>query len=142
MPGPPPKRSEERRHRTPPTLGFAEQAEPGEDQGWPNASGDWHPAAKRFYRALRVSGQAQFYEQSDRNAAWIASDLLSELVTTRYRNGNILMQFNSLCTDLLATEGSRRRARLELQKSKNTEEDERHKAIADQLAAYREAAAQ
>jgi hypothetical protein len=122
MPGPIPKRSDQRRRRNAPepgqeirTLSVAGEVKP------PPASQDWHPVARRWYLSLRTSGQANYYEPSD----WAYAYILAEMMTQGFEKGwggqadasgippaAVLSGMASLLT----TEGDRRRARLEIER--------------------------
>jgi len=89
----------------------------------PAADSKWHPIAKRWYNSLKVSGQADFYQQSDWSLAYsLAEDLSyykSPLVNRdgeEYykRSGQMLQTIYSAMERLLVTEGDRRRVRIEL----------------------------
>jgi hypothetical protein len=75
-----------------------------------------NPVARRWYKSLGESGQAQFYTSSDWATAIVAAHLLSE-----YMDGGrpvaIIAEWRALSTALLATEADRRRVYLELQAS-------------------------
>jgi len=76
--------------------------------------GEHSAMAKRFWEALRRSGQAQFYEESD----WAAAELLVVAIDSFVRKPSamLLASINSGMSSLLVTEGDRRRARLELER--------------------------
>jgi hypothetical protein len=122
-----PKRSDQRRRRNAGApvdraAGAARVRVPAADRGW-------HPVALRWYRSLRSSGQAAFYEPSDWALAYVLAESLSrdlgdkfvgftkagEAVTARLPipAGSLTAYLRGM-TALLATEGDRRRLRLEL----------------------------
>ncbi|WP_245876964.1 hypothetical protein [Streptomyces uncialis] len=77
----------------------------------------WHPIAADWYLSLRESGQAAFYEPSDWAMARYAAELMSRgLCSDRPPNGQYVAALNSVMASLLATEGDRRRARIELER--------------------------
>lgn len=118
MPGPPPKRKEQRRRRNKPAEGREVQqvARAGSRVKVPNVKPGWHPLMKDWYRALKASGQAQFFEPSDWQTAQLWCHVMSEeLKSGEPIKANTLTAFNSVAGDLLVTEGARRRLRLELQ---------------------------
>lgn len=134
MPGPAPKRSDQRR-RTNPTapeqqLANSTQLDRGA-QVMPVAPDDWHPLARQWFESLATSGQAALYESSD----WMQAAVLAEAVSRELKpqpivvgsgidatvewhempmKGATLSAFLKGCTDLLISEASRRRAALEL----------------------------
>lgn len=111
MPGPPPKRSTQRRRRN---------IVPGLDTGpagdgtirGPDLHGRHTAIAKRWYESLRRSGQAAYYEPSD----WSAAELCVHAIDVYLAHPTALMfaAIQSAMSNLLTTEGDRRRARLEL----------------------------
>lgn len=116
--GPVPKHSSERRRQNKPEggeitvvrarLGTVEQ---------PPASPDWHPIARDWYESLAESGQAQFYEPSDwQTARYIAEAMTRNLEAGRF-SAQLFAAVLSGMTELLTTEGARRRARLEIERA-------------------------
>ncbi|MBC3186300.1 hypothetical protein H7347_06900 [Corynebacterium sp. zg-331] len=115
MRGPVPKRSDQRvrRNVTPEVTriaGAAQVRPPAEDRSW-------HIAAKRWYRSLRHSGQAIFYEPSDWAHAQLCATLLSDEMRREKPRAGMISQILSMMTDLLTTEGARRRVRVELERA-------------------------
>ncbi len=116
--GPAPKRSSERRRRnkestvetvTPISTGVVDA---------PPAKSTWHPTAKQWYESLKTSGQSQFYEPSD----WWYAQYLAEAMSINLRQKGkfsavLLATVTSGMNDLLTTEASRRRVRLEIDRS-------------------------
>ena len=100
---------------------------------------EWHPMARNWYESLGHSGQSAFYEPSDwMTAMWLA-DQMSKHLYPKYvgltREGDPVIQeapmsgqeiqaFLKGMTSLLATEGDRRRAAIELGRRKSDEEEE------------------
>lgn len=152
--GPVPKRSDQRRRTNAPEVPI-DSAPASIAVVVPAPSEDWHPVARQLYEALRDSGQAHFYEPSDWATAYliaesISLDLKPQFVgfaqtgrdTTEAEfaviplKGASLSAYLKALSSLLATEGDRRRARLELVRAANVDEDEAAAVV--QLAAYRE----
>lgn len=81
MPGPPPKRSEERRRRNAPASGEVIKVDFEQVAGTvvevPAPDDDWHDVAYRWYVSLTRSLQARFYEPSDWALAYMLADELS-----------------------------------------------------------------
>ncbi|MDR3080342.1 MAG: hypothetical protein LBV60_05330 [Streptomyces sp.] len=129
--GPIPKRSEERRRRNKddgPGLVKAPSGPPADVPDLPEPDPLWHPIATDFYLSLQESGQAAFYQPSDWVVARYVAELMSRgLTSDRPPNGQYVAALNSAMSSLLATEGDRRRARIELER----------KPAAPQLAAVR-----
>ena len=112
MSGPVPKRSEERRRRNV-TPGL-ERPEAGPVAKPRAALTSWQPSTRAWYDALFVSGQSRFYEQTDAEMAWLAATILDAIYTSPKVNPPLLAQFLTMSGELLASEGSRRRLRIEL----------------------------
>lgn len=123
MPGPPPKRSDQRRRRNKDATGLtlvtasatSSRVKP------PRVSPHWHPLMKDWFRSLKESGQVQFYEPSD----WQTARLLAEVMSQELNSGegvkaSMLAEFNRGAAALMTTEGERRRLRVELQGSGET----------------------
>lgn len=117
MSGPPPKRTEHRRRRNKPDEGQeVVKAVGAANVKAPNVKPGWHPIMKDWYRSLKVSGQAQFYQASDWQTAQLWCHVMSEALSSGEPvKASLLAQFNAVAGDLMTTEGSRRRLRLELQ---------------------------
>lgn len=117
--GRPPKRAEQRRRTN---------KVPTPDKGpisvsvkQPSIRSNMHPTAKRWYRSLKTSGQAEYYADSDWQTALVAAEVLERFLETS--RATLLTEFNRMCAALLVTEGDRRRARLELEHEKPAPEE-------------------
>ncbi|MFJ9671080.1 hypothetical protein ACIRP5_09880 [Streptomyces sp. NPDC101221] len=96
---------------------------------------DWHPIARRWYDSLVNSGQSFFFEPSDwAQAAYVAEAMSRNLNQGQRLSGQLFAAVISAASDLLTTEGSRRRLRIELSKAEAAEVDS---GIADLMAAYK-----
>jgi hypothetical protein len=76
---------------------------------------DIHPVARKWYESLSESGQSEFYEPSDWTAAVLCAEAMDAYLLEP--NGSLLSQINAMMTNLLVTEGARRRASVELLRS-------------------------
>ena len=123
MPGPPPKRQDQRRRRNKPdgpTLvsvpaGAAVSSMKPKRQSLPRVSPSWHPLMKDWFRALKESDQSVFYQPSD----WQTARLIAEIMSQELNSGegvkaSMLAEFNRAAASLMTTEGERRRLRVEL----------------------------
>lgn len=125
--GPMPKRSTQR-------LGHRTQAEQAKTQtvivpksgklyGPALGLADPHPLARDWYEGLRRSGQAEFYQPSD----WAQARILTELIGSAMRQDKpssmMVMAFMAGAGELLTTEGSRRRMRMELERDRGPDAD-------------------
>ena len=83
----------------------------------PAADEAWHPIARRWYDSLPGSGQAQFYEPSDwATAAYLAEAMSRNLHAGQRFSAQLFAAVMSGMSNLLVTEGDRRRVRLELER--------------------------
>lgn len=118
--GPIGKRSEERMgHRSKAEMDSITKAPSGVPEELPDLPEPdelWHPIATEWYLSLRESGQAAFYQPSDWATARYAAELMSRgLSSDKPPNGQYVAALNSVMSNLLTTEGDRRRARVELE---------------------------
>ena len=138
-----PVRTEERR-RTNKTSGENDievtRAASGSLVEVPAADDDWHFIAQEWYLSLEDSGQSHFYEQSDWWYAYMLAENLSrmlkpvfvgmeetwnstaqsmekraKMLRAPFKGGELSAMLHGM-TNLLVTEGDRRRMRLELTK--------------------------
>jgi len=132
--GPVPKRTEQRRRRNQDVpVDRAPAAAPFERQP---ASSEWHEVARRWYDALADSGQAQFYEPSDWATAFYVAEAMSRNLDGGRFSAQLFAAVMAASTSLLATEGDRRRLRLELERAKPGADSASEADGVVQLAAY------
>lgn len=93
-----------------------------------------HPLAVDWYTALAKSGQSRFYEPSDWAHAQVVAEAIDAFATER--RANMLGAIMSASSNLLVTEGDRRRLRLELTR---TVADPDEEAAVASLDDYRDA---
>ncbi|QIY59726.1 hypothetical protein HEP86_13055 [Streptomyces sp. RPA4-5] len=105
----------------------------------PQADEEWHPIAGRWYASLVQSGQAQFYEASDWATALYLAEAMSRNLNSGKFSAQLLQAVLSGMTDLLTTEGPRRRARVELERESGAD-DPREAARVTLMDSYRKAA--
>jgi hypothetical protein len=97
----------------------------------PDPNPEWHPVAIGMYRALKMSGQAQWYETTDWAIAWVMCEALDRLYQFGFTAG-LLSEFNEMSSRLLCCEGDRRKARIELIKAGgDVDEDESEMSLGD-----------
>lgn len=161
--GPPPSRSDQRRRRNAPdpALGEITKADGAVRVPIPPAPEHWHDLAVELYESLEHSGQSHFYERSDWATALIVCESLSRdlraqpLIDADGKavldvNGQPIMRrlplrgaslsaYLRALQSLMATEGDRRRLRLELQRPKPGGEQPAHPDVPN-LADYRDRA--
>lgn len=150
--GPVPKRSEQRRRANKPATlsGEISKAPATPTVEAPEASEEWHPVARRWYLSLAASGQATFYEPSDWATAYLIAESISRDLNPQFvgvtagdrsepiyevipLKGASLAAYLKAMGNLLATEGDRRRASIELQRGAviDVDEDASVTAMAD-----------
>ncbi|MDP1795203.1 MAG: hypothetical protein Q8K63_13790 [Acidimicrobiales bacterium] len=132
MPGPPPKRSDQRRRQNKPKSAI--NTAPGaKNVAVPAADAKWHPVARRWYQSLKKSGQAAFYEPSDWATAFLVAESISrelmpqpmsvgvgdaahiEMVKLPPKGASLAAWLKAM-SSLMVTEGDRRRMHLELER--------------------------
>jgi hypothetical protein len=113
--GPIPKRSDERIRRNKPEV-EVDHVEPIVDFVEVPDLGisDPHPLIKDFYESLKDSGQSRFYEPSDWQYARITLHFLDRLVKSSKPSGQMLATVNTALSNLMVSEGDRRRLRMEI----------------------------
>jgi hypothetical protein len=129
MPGPPPKRSDQRRRRNEPARPVVKPEGAGEVEV-PRANSQWHPTAKRWYASLAASGQSVFFEPSDWAMAYVVAESISRELKPQAivtQSGKVvkvaqppkaasLAAWLKAAGALMMTEGDRRRLGVELQR--------------------------
>lgn len=124
MPGPIPKRSDQRRRVNKPEIPII-TASTGEGLApMPEPDADWHPIARRWYEALGRSGQRCFYEPSDWAQACLVAEAMSRMLKADRMSAQMFAAIDGASTRLMVTEGDRRRLRVELERRKVVDEDE------------------
>ena len=116
MPGPIPKRTEERRRNNKPDVKMRTVQIVGKVDV-PEADGQWHPIAHDWFESLSESGQAKFYEPSDWQQARLWAEVLSRQLQSDRISAQMMATWQGAATELLTTEGARRRARMEIQRT-------------------------
>ena len=116
MPGPVPNHSSDLSRERDANRGDRPELKHGEKRPVtiPHKDQDWHPAAARLYDALKTSGQSDFYQNSDWAVAWSLCDDLSNFKKAGRPSAQMAAVIYSTLSNLLVTEGDRRRARIEL----------------------------
>lgn len=120
--GPVPKRSSQRRRRNSDAVETATAPATGAEP--PAADDEWHPLARDWYASLAESGQATFMEPSDWAQARIWAELISRELHKGRASAQMVQAWASGATELLTTEGARRRLRIELERGATVDPDE------------------
>jgi hypothetical protein len=111
-----PARSDQRvrRNKTEPTEKVeAIGVVPVPELGFPNP----HPLTVDLYNSLGQSAQARYYEASDYHVARAVLHFLDLQFKADRPSGQMVAALFSQLTDLLVTEGARRRVRLEVERA-------------------------
>ncbi|MFD8142625.1 hypothetical protein [Streptomyces sp. NPDC059708] len=116
--GPVPKRSDEvmGKHRTKERVTKAPAATASPTAAPQPASGadtSWHPLARAFYDSFGQSGQSFYFEPSDWEVLKILCDHMSVTLRGAKLNGELFQAVLGQAEDMMTTEASRRRMRLE-----------------------------
>lgn len=116
MPGPVPKPAAQRRRRntsTTPTLSATAKPAPLRMEPDP----EWHELARDWFVSLGESGQSAFYQASDwATARYVAEAMSRSLAAPERFSANLFAAISAAMTELLTTEGARRRLRVELER--------------------------
>ena len=120
--GPVPKRSDQRRRRNKTDIDTAPAVAASGVVRGPECPDSLHGLARQWYESLRTSGQSEFYADSDWTSALIIARAIErfEERPSAHMLTAILSGFGSLA----ATEGDRRRLRIELERQTSTDADE------------------
>lgn len=132
MPGPIPNHSSDlsrasnanRANRPPLVKGIAKKVD------IPDPDLNWHKVAKMVWDSLEQSGQSDFYQQSDWAVAYMMCDTISEYRKATRRSAQMLQSIQTMMTNLMLTEGDRRRLRIELGEEPREEESPGLAAVA------------
>jgi hypothetical protein len=76
----------------------------------------WDPLVRDWYRSLSESAQSVFYEPSDWATARVLAELLSRALKSGKVSASLVERWQAGATELLTTEGARRRMRLEIER--------------------------
>ncbi len=123
MSRPVPKRSDQRRRRNQPDVEI-DSAPSGVVVESPDPDPMWHEMARDWYVSLGQSGQAAFYQPSDWQVARVWAEVLSRQLLSDRISAVMVQAWASSASELLTTEGARRRARLELERAEPVDADE------------------
>lgn len=120
--GPVPKRSDQRRRRNKVDIDSAPVAPAAGEVRGPECPEGVAGLAKVWYESLRTSGQSIYYADSDWASALIIARAIEQFETRP--TAHMLTAILSGCGSLAATEGDRRRLRIELETQSSGDEDE------------------
>lgn len=119
-----PKRSSQRRRVNKTEIEIA-QAPAADNVSIPPPNPEWSPPATRWYLSLAESGQSIWFEPSDWAQAWIWTEFLSRALNQGERpSSQLIAAWSAGASELLTTEGARRRMRIELARAEKADADE------------------
>ena len=121
MPGPPPKRSDQRIRRNKQEVPIDKIETIGPVLVPDLGMLDPHPLVVETYLSLQESAQSRFYESSDWAFAKITLHFTDYLLKSHRPSGQMLSTVHSMLGDLLVSEASRRRVRLEVERSQGSD---------------------
>ena len=81
----------------------------------PPDAGDWSHGITQWYESLAESGQSVWYSAADWASAWLMADAMNDELAEGPMKAATVANWLKLNASLLATEGDRRRAAVELQ---------------------------
>ena len=113
--GPIPKRDAERRRRNKPAQKTDSIQVLGKVEV-PPCPDDLHSLAQDWYKSLADSGQSKFYEPSDWQDARVLATILSKALAFGRGSAQQFAIWQAGATQLLTTEGARRRMRMEIER--------------------------
>lgn len=113
--GPVPKRSTERRRRNKSSVVETVKVD-APASAVPAANPSWHPIAGDWYASLVESGQAIYFEPSDWQAARFVAEVMSKNLKQKRFSSVLFAAVWAAMNDLLTTEASRRRVRMEIER--------------------------
>jgi hypothetical protein len=123
MMGPVPKRSDERIRRNKPDVPIEKVPVVGH-VGIPDLGlDDPHDITTGLYSALIVSAQSKYFEDSDWAYARFTLHFVDKLVKSPRPSGQVLATVHSMMSDLLVSEGARRRFRIEIERAAEGTDD-------------------
>lgn len=140
MPGPVPKRSEDRvRHGEPGIPVEKLEVEGTVEIPDLNMPFRPHPMVVDFYESLKNSAQSKYYEPSDWEYARLACFIMQTIVTAKRPSSEMYKNLQSALSNLLVTEGDRRRLRLEVvRNAEKSQEDPEEAEMAKVISMYQE----
>lgn len=124
------KRDNDKTSRSQPLSGAPRHGEMREVK-IPGVPSEWHPRAKSWYRSLKTSGQADYFQNSDWQQALMAGDLITFIWNGKFLVRGSAMMMSELSTmlgQLGTSEGARRQImRVELDVPIEQEDSEEQK---------------
>lgn len=117
--GPVPKRSEERIRRNKPEMEITRIEAQGEVVQPELNLPDPHPIVLDLWQSMGESAQSKYYEPSDWAFARYVLHFADGLLKSSKPSAQMFQGVSSAMTDLLLSEGARRRVRMEIERNKS-----------------------
>lgn len=125
MPGPVPKREDERIRRNEPLIAVEKiEAYGVVEVPELNLPFEPHPMARDFYLSLAKSAFAKYYEPSDWEYARLATFIMHTIVSSPKPSSEMYKALQTAMSSLLVTEGDRRRLRIEVAREADKPKDD------------------
>jgi hypothetical protein len=83
-----------------------------------------HPIITDFWNSVGESAQSRYYEASDWQYLRTSLHFLNQLLKSNKPSAQMLTVVNQMLTDLLVSEGSRRRVRMEIERNVTSQDAE------------------
>lgn len=139
MPGPMPRRSEDRIRRNKTNeagIALKKGVASGVTLGWPDPPEHWLPPVVHMYRSFQASGMSQFYEDSDVALIYLACDGAQAWYDKDRKSPTYFAEMMSHLGKLGASEGERRRMQIELDSAADVVSEE--EATVTSIAGYKQ----
>ncbi len=114
--GPVPKHSSERLRTNKDVVPIETISMVGNVEKPPLGMDDPHPLTVSLYNSLADSAQAKYYEPSDWEFARFTMHFIDKLLRNSTPSAVMLASVNTMLSNLLVTEGDRRRVRIEVER--------------------------
>jgi len=114
--GPVPKRSDQRIRRNKPDVPIDKVTAIGPVEVPQLGLVDPHPIISQLWSGMVASAQARYFEPTDWAFARLTLHFADAQVKSGRPNGQVLATVHSMLSDLLVTEGSRRKVRVEVER--------------------------
>lgn len=129
--GPMPKRSSERtRNNKAGEDGIELKKGIALEWSWVKADKEWPAFIRDYYNSFQHTGMSAYYQQTDIQQLYMACHILAEQFKTARPSAIMVGEAFKLLDGLGATEGERRRMKIELDKPKEETDEEANQKIA------------
>lgn len=118
--GPVPKRSSERERRNKPDMEITKIEASGTVDQPELGLADAHPIIVDLWESMGESAQSQYYEPTDWQFARFTLHFANQLLWNARPSAQMFQGVTSALSDLLLSEGARRRLRMEIERNKTS----------------------